>query len=119
MVKLIKQFYDRALTVPSQVLLPYAVEEAQIIRTWLAGKREDDLVEILVPHDGLQQELIQMATENAVDTLQSLQAQWQADRHRQETALAELKDVLGMDKLAYSTLLNRPIITYLNNRSIQ
>ena len=94
----IKQFYDRALTVPSQVVLPYDVEEAQIIRTWLSQKREDEVVEIVVPHEGIQQELIQLATENAIETLQSLQAQWQADRHRQEIALTELQEAIGVDK---------------------
>jgi excinuclease ABC subunit C len=94
----IKQFYDQALTVPPQVLLPHEVEEAQIIRTWLSQKRDNELMEILVPHEGLQQELVQMAAENAVDTLQSLQAQWQVDRHRQEQALAELKEALDLSK---------------------
>jgi len=92
----IKQFYDQAPTVPPQVLLPHEVEEAQIIRTWLTQKRGDELMEILVPHEGLQHELVQMAAENAVETLQALQAQWQADRHRQEQALAELKESLGL-----------------------
>jgi excinuclease ABC subunit C len=92
----IKQFYDQAPTVPPQVLLPHEVEEAQIIRTWLTQKRGDELMEILVPHEGLQQELVQMAAENAVETLQALQAQWQVDRHRQEQALAELKESLGL-----------------------
>ena len=92
----IKQFYDRALTVPSQLLLPYDVEEAQIIKTWMSQKKGDELVEIVVPHEGLQQELVQMASENAVETLQSLQSQWQADRHRQEQALADLKQALDV-----------------------
>lgn len=92
----IKQFYDRALMVPSQVILPYHVEEAQIIKTWMSQKKGDELVEIIVPHDGLQHELIQMATENAIETLQSLQAQWQADRHRQEQAITELKEALDI-----------------------
>ena len=39
-----------------------------------------------------------MALENAVDTLHALQAQWQADRHRQETALAELQEALDLSK---------------------
>jgi excinuclease ABC subunit C len=92
----IKQFYDQASLIPPQVLLPYDVEEAQIIRQWLTQKRDNELVEILVPHDGLEQELVCMAAENAVETLHSLRAQWQADRHRQEQALAELQEALGL-----------------------
>jgi excinuclease ABC subunit C len=90
------QFYDRASSVPAQVLLPQEVEEAQIIRQWLSQKREDQKVEILVPRQGPQQELIQMAAENASETLRSLQMQWQADKHRQEQALAELQEALRL-----------------------
>jgi excinuclease ABC subunit C len=96
MAQFIKQFYDQASTIPSQVLLPQEVEEAQIIRQWLSQKRDDRKVEILVPRQGQQQELVQMATENATETLRALQAQWQLDRHRQEQALSELQEALGL-----------------------
>ncbi len=96
LAEFVKQFYDQASTVPSQVLLPHEVEEAQIIRQWLSQKRDDNKVEILVPRFGQQKELVEMALENAVETLQALQAQWQADRHRQEQALAELREALDL-----------------------
>ncbi len=96
MAEFIKQFYDQAPNVPDQVLLPHEVEEAQIIRQWLRHKSGGEKVEILVPHEGQQRELIQMAAENAAETLSALQAQWQADTHRQEQALAELQAALGL-----------------------
>jgi excinuclease ABC subunit C len=96
MAEFIKQFYNQASTVPSQVLLPHEVEEAQIIRQWLSQKRDDNKVEILVPRQGAQQELIQMAAENAAETLGALKAQWEADKHRQEQALAELQEALAL-----------------------
>ena len=99
MSEFLKQFYDQAPTVPPQVLLPEEVEEANIIRQWLGQKREDGMVEILVPRQGIQQELIQMAAENAAETLHSLQAQWETDRVRQEQALAELREALGFSRL--------------------
>lgn len=92
----IKQFYDQTPNVPDQVLLPQEVEEAQIIHQWLKQKSGGDKVEILVPRSGQQRELIQMAAENASETLTALQAQWQADRHRQEQALAELQQALKL-----------------------
>jgi excinuclease ABC subunit C len=98
MAEFIKQFYDQAPTVPPQVLLPNEVEEAQIIRQWLSQKRGGQKVEISVPHQGPQQELIQMAAENAAETLRSLQTQWQADRHRQEQALADLQEAIGITR---------------------
>jgi excinuclease ABC subunit C len=98
LAEFIKQFYDQAPAVPPQVLLPHEVEEAQIIRQWLGQKRENGLVEIIVPHQGQQQELVQMAAENAAETLRSLQEQWQVDKHRQELALAELKEALALEE---------------------
>lgn len=95
MAQFIKQFYSQASIVPPQVLLPNEVEEAQIIRQWLSARRDDQKVEILVPHQGPQRELIEMAAENASETLRALQAQWQADQHRQEQALTELQTALG------------------------
>ena len=92
----IKQFYDQVPTVPPQVLLPHEVQEAQIIRQWLNQKSEGRKVEILVPRQGQEQELIQMAAENAAETMASLKAQWQADRHRQTQALAELQASFGL-----------------------
>jgi excinuclease ABC subunit C len=96
MTEFIKQFYDQAQMVPSQVLLPNDVEEMQIIKQWLSSRRSGDKVEILVPHQGVQQELVQMAVENAQETLLALQAQWQADTNRQTQALAELQEVLKL-----------------------
>ena len=92
----IKQFYDQASMVPPQVLLPQEVEEAQIIRQWLSQKRGGEKVEILVPHHGQQQDLIEMAAENAMETLSALKAKWEMDRHRQEEALTELQQALGL-----------------------
>jgi excinuclease ABC subunit C len=96
MGEFIKQFYDQAPNVPPQVLLPHEVEEAQIIRQWLRQRSPDEKVEILVPKKGQQQELIQMAAQNAAETLSALQAQWEADRHRQTIALNELQEALSL-----------------------
>jgi excinuclease ABC subunit C len=94
----LKQFYDQAPSVPNQVLLPHEVEEAQIIRQWLNQKKGGKKVEISVPRRGQKKELVKMAAENAAETLAALQAQWQADKHRQTQALAELQDALSLSK---------------------
>jgi excinuclease ABC subunit C len=39
-----------------------------------------------------------MAAENAAETLRALQAQWQADKHRQEQAVVELQAALELDQ---------------------
>ncbi len=98
MEQFITQFYTEAANVPQQVMLPQELEEAQIISQWLRSKRGGEKVEFFVPKDGQPQELVQMATENATETLTALRAQWQADAHKQEQALAELQQSLKLSE---------------------
>jgi excinuclease ABC subunit C len=96
MTQFVKQFYTEAATIPRQVMLPQEIEEARIISQWLRSRRGADKVEFLVPKEGQPQQLVQMAAENASETLASLRAQWQADTHKQEQALAELQTALNL-----------------------
>jgi excinuclease ABC subunit C len=96
MAQFVQQFYSGAANLPEQVMLPEEIEEARIIQEWMRSRRGGGKVEIFVPRDGQTQELVQMAAENAAETLQSLRAQWQADTHRQEQALAELQSALQL-----------------------
>lgn len=98
MSQFIQQFYTEAASVPKQLFLPQEIEEAKIVSQWLRSRRGGDKVEIFVPKDGQPQELVQMAAENASETLTALRAQWQADSHKQELALAELQSALGLPK---------------------
>ncbi len=93
----IEQFYDQSPIVPPQLLLSQDLAEIQIIQQWLRSRREDQTVEILVPRDGVQKELIQMAAENAAHTLSALKAKWQASRHKQTEALSDLQEALELD----------------------
>jgi len=96
MEQFVKQFYTEAASVPQQLLLPQEIEEAKIIGEWMRSRRGGGKVEIRVPREGQPQELVQMAAENATETLSALRAQWQADAHKQEQALAELQSALGL-----------------------
>lgn len=96
MEQFITQFYTEAANIPEQVMLPAEIEEARIISQWLRSKRGGKKVEFFVPKEGQPRDLVQMATENATETLQALRAQWQADTHKQEQALAELRDALNL-----------------------
>jgi len=92
----LKQFYSEAATIPDKVLLPNEVEEALIINQWLNSRRGGNKVELLVPKSGANSDLVAMATENAVETLQALKSQWQADKNKQTEALAELQQALDL-----------------------
>jgi excinuclease ABC subunit C len=94
----LKQFYSEAATIPDRVLLPNEVEEAQIIQQWLNTKRGGEKIQMFVPKSGsTSDDLMQMATENAVETLQALRTQWEADKNKQTQALAELQEALRLE----------------------
>ncbi len=92
----LKQFYDQAPNIPAQVLLPQDIEETRVIRDWLRTRRGGEKVEIHVPREGQQSELVQMAAENAAETLSALKARWETDTLRQEQALGELQEALKL-----------------------
>ncbi|OGO17838.1 MAG: excinuclease ABC subunit C [Chloroflexi bacterium RBG_16_48_8] len=94
----LKQFYTNATFIPQNVLLPTDIEEAQIIEEWLNQRCEGKKVKLLVPRRGTKRDLIQLAAENASETLTSLRAQWEADRSRHVQALAELQSALDIEQ---------------------
>jgi len=94
----IKRFYDRAAEVPTEVVLPQNIEEARIIERWLRDKRSGQRVTITVPQRGDKRKLLEVAQENAKEALHMIRAQWEADTHKQETALAELQAALGLPR---------------------
>ena len=91
------QFYDEAAHIPKEVLLPHEVNEAQVIEEWLRSKRNQK-VTIQVPQRGQKKELVEMATRNASDTLNTLRQQWASDRSRHVTAMTELQEKLSLPK---------------------
>jgi excinuclease ABC subunit C len=95
MTSFLKQFYDQATTVPPQILLPEDIDELLIIRQWLESKRGAEVM-LSVPRQGQQKELLQMAAENAAETLNHLRAQWAADESKQTEALNELQQALNL-----------------------
>ena len=92
----VKQFYAQAAFVPEKVLLPRELDEALIINQWLNSRKPGDKVEITVPHHALNKELVEMATENAVETLNALKTRWKSDKNRQIGALTELQEALEL-----------------------
>jgi excinuclease ABC subunit C len=95
MTSFLKQFYDQATTIPPKILLPQEVDELMIIRDWLKSKRGAD-VALNVPRRGKQKELLEMAAQNAAETLNHLRAQWASDESKQTEALTELQQALDL-----------------------
>lgn len=97
MTSFVKQFYDEAASIPPQILVQDEIYEARIIESWLQDMRGNK-VAIRVPEGGQDEALVEMAAENAAETLQALSAQWQVEEKKQVTALTELQKALEMDR---------------------
>jgi len=91
----LQQFYNEAATVPPEILLPAQIAQAAVLEEWLRNKR-GDVVYLNVPREGPEQELFNLATTNAAETLRTLKAQWEMDKHRSETAMNEIQEALAL-----------------------
>lgn len=94
----IKQFYDKAISIPERMYLPIDIEESRIIETWLNQSYKNAKVKLQVPKSGNPKDLVNMATENAIDTLRALKTQWANDTNKQSQALDELETHLELDR---------------------
>jgi excinuclease ABC subunit C len=92
----VKQFYTEATHVPQRVLLPTEIEETKIIEEWLRERRSGKKVQIMVPRRGIKKDLVNLAAENATETLAGLRARWEADHSRHVLALGELQEALEL-----------------------
>jgi len=95
MSSFLKQFYDQAANIPPKILLPQEVDELMIIRDWLKSKRGQK-VTLKVPRRGKQKKLLDMAAQNAAETLSHLRARWAADETKQTEGLTELQQALDL-----------------------
>jgi excinuclease ABC subunit C len=93
----INQFYDDAREVPPEVLVSHPLGEAELVCGMLA-KRRSKTVELAVPQRGAKAKLIDMALDNARETL-SQNLKTDAGR---ELVLMSLKAELGLRRLPRS-----------------
>jgi excinuclease ABC subunit C len=61
---LIKQYYDKDVFIPSEILIPEDTEDRAVLEEWLSEKREGR-VRIRVPAKGGKKALVEMAVNNA------------------------------------------------------
>jgi excinuclease ABC subunit C len=92
----VKQFYTEAAYIPERVLLPNEIEEVRIVEEWLRQRRGGPEVQLLVPVSGPGKDLMELAAENAAETLIMLRARWASDRSKHVAALAALQQALEM-----------------------
>jgi excinuclease ABC subunit C len=91
----VQQYYERATSVPPEVLVPALPEDAPELEEFLATRR-GSAVHLRVPQRGEKRELLQLAARNATETLAREHARWLADQGKTLAALEELSDALSL-----------------------
>ena len=90
------QFYEGAYEIPTEILVPEALPEQEILVEWLSelrGKKAN----LIIPQRGEKRKLVKQAGETALEQLTIFQAQWQQDTHKQESALSEIQEALRLE----------------------
>lgn len=98
MTSFIKQFYNSASFIPSQILLPEDIDEIKIIESWLSSKKSAR-VHIRVPRRGEKSDLVKMVAQNATIALEQFKERIKREQMRAGEGLTLLKDTLGLPSL--------------------
>ncbi len=91
----VKQFYESATYVPRRVIVPMALPEQGTIEAMLADRRGTK-VEVLVPQRGEKRGLVEMAANNARESMDMARVKWLADADKRGVALDELQEALDL-----------------------
>jgi excinuclease ABC subunit C len=89
------QYYERATSLPPEVLVPALPDDAADLEEYLTGRR-GAAVRIRVPRRGDKRELLELAVRNATETLAREHARWLADQGKTLAALEELTTALDL-----------------------
>jgi excinuclease ABC subunit C len=98
MASFLKQFYESATYVPRRVIVPCELPEQLLIESWLTERR-GGRVELLVPQRGEKRRLVEMAANNARESLDMARVKWLADRGKTQSALSQLQEELDLPAL--------------------
>ncbi len=106
----VSQFYSQTTDIPSELVLPAMVEDAEATGEWLTERRAAEQaavgsrwvgrpVRITAPKSGERARLVELASANARDVLDKLQQQWLADLERTTGAVVELQEYLDLPQM--------------------
>jgi len=98
MASFVKQFYESATYVPRRIIVPVELPEHALIEGWLTERR-GGRVELSVPQRGAKRRLVEMAANNARESLDMARVKWLADTGKTRAALDELQEELDLPAL--------------------
>lgn len=91
------QYYEKALDIPSTILIPLEIEEGDFFEAWLYSQL-DRKVELHVPQRGKKRELLDLASKNALSFMKQHRARWAGFDEKADTSLEDLQNALQLEK---------------------
>lgn len=94
----LRQFYNGTPFIPKEIHLPCSLPDQDIIEEWLSqikGKK----VHIVNPKQGDKEKLVELAGKNAGILMLRYVEKYRKEKKKQELALIELRDAIGMRKI--------------------
>jgi len=92
------QHYADSPHIPAVLLLQHSPDDRDAIAAWLSQQR-GGRVEVRLPVRGEKKQLVNLAAENARQTLQQVRVKWLTDLGKTAAALTELQDILDLPRL--------------------
>jgi len=92
----IKEYYSEDSRVPRELLLQAAIDDADILEKWLAGRRGGP-VSVKAPQRGARRKLVELAADNAREYLARARAEEQSEMRTRMDGLAELAAYLRLN----------------------
>ncbi len=93
----LKQYYLRADFIPSEIHVPFSIDDREEVEEWLSG-RKGSAVRLMVPTDGKPAELMAMVRQNARLLLEELRLQKSQSGDWVAPSVAALQRDLGLER---------------------
>ena len=94
------QYYEGAQYIPKLVAIPQDPEDRETIEELLSEKR-GSLAEVRVPERGEKKRLVELAGDNAKESLSLMRVKWMADANKTEQALEQLQEELSLPEVPH------------------
>lgn len=91
-------YYSKNINIPSKILVSDIPNEKDVLIGFLSNKKGTK-VTINVPQKGSKKSILDMATNNAKESIKQWQIKWINDKKKTQLALKELQAELGLDNI--------------------
>lgn len=93
----LKQYYNDAVFIPAEILLPLDIKETALLEKWLTEEKSVK-TKIITPKRGVKKDIVEMANENAVKYLQDQENKLKDKMARSIGAVYDLQKYLHLTK---------------------